>query len=72
MQGWVDARRRVLEKDALAWVWVRSTHASGNGMGASAVWIPERVHADLKQEEIAGISSSLSSDNPSVFVLAIE
>jgi hypothetical protein len=36
-------------------------------MGASVVWIPERVHADLKQEEIAGISlsSSLSSDNSS-------
>jgi hypothetical protein len=33
-----------------------STHVSGNGMDASAVWIPEQVHADLIQEEIAGIS----------------
>jgi hypothetical protein len=33
-----------------------SRHVSGNGMGASTVWIPERVHADMGQEEIAGIS----------------
>jgi hypothetical protein len=30
-------------------------HVCGNEMGAIAVWIPEHVHADLKQEEIADI-----------------
>jgi hypothetical protein len=28
-------------------------------MGARVVWIPERVHADLRQEEIAGILTCL-------------
>jgi hypothetical protein len=36
-----------------------STHVCGNGMGAVAVWIPEHVDADLKQEEIAGIFDML-------------
>ena len=64
-RGRVSARRRVLAKDALG-LWVRGEHRhTFLGMGWVRALFPERVHANLKQEEIAGISlsSSLSSDN---------
>jgi hypothetical protein len=46
--------RRVKIRRGAGRCWVGGT-TCGNGMGAIAVWIPEHVDADLKQEEIAGI-----------------